>query len=169
MIMQPFNYVEKGFGLHDAFQAAGINVVEQNGNWLADDPVAAQTITDNYDAVAVARAQKWAEIKAKREAVKYAGVPITSVGKVIDTDEGARTQQLGLVLMGASLPQGLLWRFADNTLVPMTPALAQEIMQTTAERDIAVFAVGEAYRSQINVMTDWQAILDFDILSNWPA
>lgn len=167
--MQPINYIEKGFGLHEAFRAAGVHVVEQNGDWLADDPVAAQAIIDGYDALDAARKQKWVEIKAKREAVKYAGVPIVSVGKVIDTDEGARTQQLGLVMMGASLPSGLLWKFADNTLVPMTPALAQEIMQTTAERDIAVFAVGEAYRSQINVMTDWQAILDFDILSNWPA
>lgn len=167
--MQPINYIEKGAGLHDAISAAGFILVEQNGQWLADDAVSVQTIIDNYDAVAVARAQKLGEIKAKREAVKYAGVLIASVGKIIDTDEGARTQQLGLVLMGTSLPQGLLWKFADNTLVPMTPALAQEIMQTTAERDIAVFAVGEAYRSQINVMTDWQAILDFDILSNWPA
>jgi len=167
--MQPINYVEKGFGLHDAFRAAGLTVVEQNGNWLADDPVSAQAIVDAYDALAVARAQKWAEIKAKREEVKYAGVPIASVGKVIDTDEGARTQQLGLAMMGASLPPGLDWKFADNTLVLMTPALAQEVMLTTAARDMGVFAVGEAYRAQINAMTDWQAVLAIDISAGWPA
>lgn len=167
--MQPINYVEKGFGLHEAFRAAGVNVIEQNGVWLADDPVAAQAIIDGYDALDAARKQKWVEIKAKREAVKYAGVPIVSVGKVIDTDEGARTQQLGLVMMGASLPSGLLWKFADNTLVPMTPTLAQEVMATTAARDMAVFSVAETYRAQINAMTDWQAVLALDISGGWPA
>lgn len=167
--MQPINYTEKGFGLHDAIQAVGHTLVEQDGVWLADDPVAVQAIIDNYDVLATARAQKWGEIKAKREAIKYAGVPIASVGKVVDTDEGARTQQLGLVLMGASLPAGLQWKFADNTLVAMTPALAQEIMLTTAARDMAVFAVGEQHRAQINAMTDWQAVLAYDISAGWPG
>lgn len=167
--MQPINYTEKGAGLHSAITAAGYALVEQNGVWLADDAVAVQAIIDSYDALAVARLQKWGEIKAKREAVKYAGVPIASVGKTIDTDEGARTQQLGLAMMGASLPPGLDWKFADNTLVLMTPALAQEVMMTTAARDMGVFAVGEAYRAQINAMTDWQAILTLDISAGWPV
>jgi hypothetical protein len=167
--MQPINYTEKGFGLHEAVSAAGHQLVEQDGAWLADDPVAVQAIVDSYDALAVARTKKWDEIKAKRESVKYAGVPIASVGKVIDTDEGARTQQLGLVLMGAALPDGLLWKFADNTLVAMTPALAQEVMATTAARDMAGFSVAETYRAQINAMADWQAVLALDISGGWPA
>lgn len=166
--MYPVNYIEKGYGQHAAVQAAGHALVETSGQWLADDPAAVQAIIDSYDVLAVARAQKWDEVKAKRDAVKYSGVPIASVGKVIDTDEGARTQQLGLVLMGAALPAGLLWKFWDNTFSPMTPALAQEILATTAARDMAVFSVGEAYRAQINAMTDWQAVLSLDISAGWP-
>jgi len=167
--MYPVDYTEKGLGLHDLVRAAGFTLVEQNGQWLADDPVSVQAIIDGYDVLAVARAQKWEEIKVKREAVKYAGVPIASVGKVIDTDEGARTQQLGLVLMGASLPAGLLWKFSDNTFEAMTPALAQEVLATTAARDTAVFSVAEGYRATINAMTDWQAVLNLDISAGWPV
>lgn len=167
--MQPINYTEKGFGLHEAVSAAGHQLVEQDGAWLADDAAAVQGIIDSYDALAAAIAQKWEEIKAKREAVKYAGVPIASVGKTIDTDEGARTQQLGLVLMGAAMPAALRWKFADNTMVPMTPALAQEVLATTAARDTAVFSVAEGYRATINAMTDWQAVLNLDISAGWPV
>jgi hypothetical protein len=71
--------------------------------------------------------------------------------------------------MGAALPDGLLWKFADNTLVAMTPALAQEVMATTAARDMAVFYFAETYRAQINAMADWQAVLALDISGGWPA
>lgn len=167
--MQPINYTEKGTGLHEAIRDAGHALVEENGIWLADDALAVQAIIDGYDALSAARASKWEEIKVKREAVKYAGVPIASVGKTIDTDEGARTQQLGLVLMGAAMPAALRWKFADNTMVPMTPALAQEVLATTAARDTAVFSVAEGYRATINAMTDWQAVLNLDISAGWPV
>lgn len=154
-------------GLSEAIRSAGHWVEFSDNQPVCDDEAAVQAIIDGYDLLAEARAEKWAEIKAKREAVKYAGVPIASVGKVIDTDEGARTQQLGLVMMGAALPPGLEWKFADNTLVPMSPALAQEIMLTTAARDMSVFAVAEAYRAQLGTLTDYDQIMALDISAGW--
>lgn len=165
--MIQLNYTEKGNGLHEALGAAGLGIICHDGIWLG--PADAQAFIDAYDALAWARDQKWQQIKTKREAVKYAGVPIASVGKTIDTDEGARSQQLGLVLMGASIPSGLMWKFADNSFAPMTPTLAAEVLAATAARDMAVFAVAEGFRSQIGAMSDWQAVIALDITAGWPG
>lgn len=163
------SYTEKGAGLHAAIGAAGHSLWCADGEWMSSDDAAVQALIDGFDELAWAQDLKWNEIKAKREAVKYFGVFISSVARVIDTDEGARTQQLGLVMMGSAIPAGLEWKFADNSFVAMTPALAQEIMVTTATRDMAVFAVGESYRQQIGGMSDWQAVLALDITAGWPS
>ena len=45
------NYIEKGIGLHDALQAAGIKLVERDGVWISSDDVGAQAIIDSFDPV----------------------------------------------------------------------------------------------------------------------
>lgn len=50
------NYVERGFGLHIAVKAAGHALWQENGVWLADDPVAVQAIIDGFDPMTYLRA-----------------------------------------------------------------------------------------------------------------
>jgi hypothetical protein len=52
----PVNYVEKGFGLHLAVRAAGRVLLQENGVWIADDPVAVQAIIDAFDPMTYLRA-----------------------------------------------------------------------------------------------------------------
>jgi hypothetical protein len=80
------------------------------------------------------------------------------------SDLTSRTQQLGLVIMGAAIPAGLKWKTMGGTLVDMTPALAAQVFQSAAAQDAAHFAVAEAAIAAAN------ASPSFDLASiQWPA
>lgn len=162
------NYTEKGIGLHDAIAAAGqwLHFDSARG-WVASDEAAVQAIIDGYDPLPLALAAKWLEIQAERERRKNAGY--SAGGYRFHSDPDSRIQQLGLVMMGASLPAGIQWKTLGGGFVTMTPQLAGAIFQATAAGDTAIFAAAEAHRAAINAMTDWQAIADYDFSGGWPA
>lgn len=97
------------------------------------------------------RATVWARIKWHRDMCKAEGVKVGD--KWFHSDVDSRIQQLGLVMMGASVPP-VPWKTMDGTFITMTPTLAGQIFQATAARDMAVFAAAEQHRAAVNASTD---------------
>ena len=56
------NYVERGYGLHEAVRAAGHRLEHVNGIWISDDDAAVQAIIDVYDPVPYAKRKKIVEL-----------------------------------------------------------------------------------------------------------
>ena len=82
------------------------------------------------------------EIKAERDRrTLEGGYPVA--GKWFHSDTVSRTQQLGLVMMGANLPAGIQWKTMDGTFVTMTPALAQLLFQAATVQDTTTFAAAQ--------------------------
>lgn len=157
------SYTEKGYGLHDAVRAAGHWLEQRDGVWLSSDDAAVQAIINEYDPVPPAQAAKWEEIKAERDRRKTAGVRVA--GRTFHSDADSRIQQLGLVMLGASIPAGLQWKTLDGTFVTMTQQLAQQVFAATAASDQAIFAVSEAHRVAMLASIDPAA---YDFSGGWP-
>ena len=114
--------------------------------------------------IAQQKADIWEQIKAHRDQRKAQGVKVS--GKWYHSDADSRIQQLGLVMMGASIPAGLQWKTMDGSFVTMTQALAGAIFQSTAASDMAIFAVAEQHRAALNASADPAA---YNWQSGWPA
>lgn len=160
------NYIEKGIGLHDAIVAAGHWLRDEGGVWVSSDDAAVQSIIDAYDPIAPARAAKWDEIRTERERRKNAGYLVA--GHRFHSDADSRIQQLGLVMMGQSMPAGIQWRTLDSGFVTMTPSLAAAIFNAAASADMQLFAAAEAHRAAVNELTDLAAINAYDFSGGWP-
>ena len=91
-----------------------------------------------------AKAHKWEAIKAERDRRKAGGVKVGA--KWFHSDDGSRIQQMGLVMMGASIPANLQWKTMDGTFITMTQALASQVFQTVAASDQAIFTAAETHR-----------------------
>lgn len=110
-----------------------------------------------------AQAQAWERIKAKRDALKSGGVMVA--GKWFHSDPDSRIQQLGLVLMGASVP-AVQWKTLDGSFTLMSQALAGGIFQAVAGLDRALFAAAEAHKAAMTAAAD---PLAYDFSGDWPA
>jgi len=114
------------------------------------------------------RAAHWEAIKAERDRRTLAGGYVVSVEnepKWFHSDLLSRSQQIGLVLLGASIPPGLAWKTMDGSFVSMTQALAGAIFAAAAQQDQATFAAAEAARTVMDA--DPQS---FDLAAVvWPA
>ena len=113
-----------------------------------------------------AKAERIASIKAKRDKVKGDGVTVGA--NRFHSDADSRIQQMGLVMMGASLPP-VQWKTMGGTFVEMTPTLAGQIFAATAARDIAVFGHAEALIAQVNAAATPEDVAAIDIEAGWPA
>jgi hypothetical protein len=103
-------------------------------------------------------------IKAERDRRKIAGTPVGA--HVFHSDPDSRIQQIGLVMMGAALPAGIMWKTVGGAFVEMTPTLAGQIFQATAARDVALFAAAEAHIAAAAASAD---PLAYDFSAGWPA
>lgn len=103
------------------------------------------------------------QIKAERDQRKVAGCPVG--GHVFHSDDSSRIQQLGLVMMGASLPPGIMWKTADNGFVEMTPTLAGQIFAAQATRDTMLFAVAQQHIAGAAAAAN---PLEYDYSTGWP-
>lgn len=110
------------------------------------------------------RAAAWERIKAERERRRFNGVFVG--GNWFHSNDTSRIQQLGLVIMGANIPPGTLWRTMDNTEVPMSPTLAGGIFQAVAMSDAAHFAAAKVHRAAMELAPDPDA---YDFSAGWPA
>lgn len=113
-------------------------------------------------------AEIWERIKAERDRRKYAGVKVGA--HWFHSDDPSRIQQIGLVMMGASMPAGIQWKTltADDAapvFVEMTPELARQIFDAAAAHDQAVFAAAEAHRVAMEQSAD---PANYDYSTGWP-
>lgn len=106
----------------------------------------------------------WSQIKARREQVKSGGVKVGD--KWFHSDADSRVQQMGLVMMGDSIPANMQWKTMDGSFVIMTRRLAAEIFQAVAMLDMHVFAAAEKHRA---AMAEAENPFEYDFSTGWPA
>lgn len=94
------------------------------------------------------KAAKWEEIKAERDRRAQQGGYIVA-NKWFHSDQFSRTQQLGLVLAGANIPQGLQWKTMDGSFVPMTQSLANQVFAAAVSNDDAIFKKADQLRIEM--------------------
>lgn len=115
-----------------------------------------------------ARAAAWEAIKVERD--RRAGLGVKVGQHWFHSDQKSRTQQLGLVLLGANIPAGLQWKTLTLTpppvFVPMTQQLAQAIVSATAASDTAIFTAAEVHRIAVESSTAPQ---NYDFSTGWPT
>lgn len=103
------------------------------------------------------------EIKSDRDRRKGIGCPVGP--HRFHSDDASRIQQLGLVMMGQSMPAGVKWKTMDGSFADMTPTLAAQIFQAQAARDMALFAVCEQHIAAAALADD---PLAYDYSAGWP-
>lgn len=113
------------------------------------------------------QAAAWERIKVERDKQKCSGVKVGE--QWFHSDNSSRIQQLALVMMGNSLPVGLLWKTLTLQSLPvfveMTPTLAQSIFQATVASDAVIFDTAEKHRVKMEASTTPE---DYDFSNGWP-
>lgn len=108
-----------------------------------------QTFTAPAPDLTALRAAHWDAIKAERDKRIQTGGYQAS-GKWFHSDTFSRTQQMGLVMMGASIPGGLQWKTMDGSFVTMTQTLAGQVFAAAAASDAALFARAEQIKATMD-------------------
>jgi hypothetical protein len=124
----------------------------------------ATAILNPKKAIEEVRIACWEAIKVARD-VRTTGGGYKVGEHWFHSDTFSRTQQMGLVMLGASLPAGVEWKTMNGTKVVMTPALAQQIFAAAAASDIAIFAAAESHRAAMLASADPAT---YDYSGGWP-
>jgi hypothetical protein len=111
----------------------------------------------------VVRAALHIAIRAERDRRKFNGVLVS--GKWVHTDTYSRTQWMGMVMMGASIPS-IEWTTMDNTTITTSQALAGAVFQATATLDATLFAYAKSLIAAVDASSDPASV---DITTGWPA
>lgn len=119
---------------------------------------------DNSGYIAKRKAEIWEEIKKYRDhLVQTGGYKVGA--HWYHSDTFSRTQQIALVVMGASIPAGIMWKTLDNGYVPMTQALAQQIFAAGAAQDAALFAKAAEHKESLDLSSDPDS---YNWRAGWP-
>jgi hypothetical protein len=114
----------------------------------------------------------WSDIKAYRDAITSTGgykVRANDKDYWFHSDVFSRTQQIGLVLLGTSIPAGLQWKTMDGSYIEMTQALAQQIFAAAAASDANIFNVAKVHYTAIQAFNTVEEITNYDWRSiGWP-
>ena len=109
-------------------------------------------------------AQQWESIKTERDRRSQTGG--YKVGNYwYHSDQPSRTQQIALVVIGAGLPTGLMWKTMSGEFVNMTQTLAQQVFGTAVQSDQAIFAKAEYHRAQMTTSANPES---YDFMVGWP-
>ena len=108
----------------------------------------------------------WQQIQAERTRRQNGGYYVAAVNKWFHSDSTSRIQQLGLLMMGANMPSGIMWKTMDGSFVEMTPALAGAIFQAAGTHDMTAFAVAEQHRAAMLASSD---PMQYVFSGGWPA
>lgn len=106
----------------------------------------------------------WTLIKSYRDNLIQNGGYLAS-GKWFHSDTLSRTQQMGLVMMGASVP-AVQWKTMDGTFITMTQTLAGQIFAAAAMQDQALFSHAELLHATVLAAEDPNSV---DITVGWPS
>lgn len=112
-------------------------------------------------------AQVLERIKAERDRRKAGGVKVKvgTVNKWFHSDDASLIQQMGLVMMGTSIPADLRWKTMDGSFVTMTQAVAGSVFTAAAASDQAIFAVAETHKAAMESGADPAS---YDYSTGWP-
>jgi hypothetical protein len=114
-----------------------------------------------------AQAARWDEIKAEREKRMNGGFKVQvqpGVYKWYHSDQPSRTQHLGLILAGASVPP-IPWKTMDGTFEVLTPAIVTAIFASAFALDTALFNVAEQHEAFMMSSPDPAS---YDFSTGWP-
>lgn len=117
------------------------------------------------DPPAPTAAEIWERIKTERDRRTQLG-GYQAGGKWFHSDTFSRTQQIGLVMLGAGIPAGTMWKTMDGSFIEMTPTLAQQVFAAAAAQDLATFAAAEAHKAAMEAAADPAA---YNFSAGWPA
>jgi hypothetical protein len=81
------------------------------------------------------------------------------------SDTFSRTQQMGLVMLGANIPAGTKWKTMDGSFVTMTQTLAGQIFAAAVAKDIATFAAAETHIAAVKASDTPNS---YDFSQGWP-
>lgn len=143
----------------------GIGNVYEDLMHVGGDPIPSKAVLD-ADVLAQIKKLMWLKIQDERTRRQNGGVFINSVSKWFHSDQTSRIQQLGLVMMGASLPAGIMWKTMDGTFVEMTQTLANAIFNAVATLDQQAFGVAENHRVSMEASA---TPATYDFSGGWPA
>ena len=114
---------------------------------------------------AVQQEEMWTRIKQKRHDNLRGGVYVKSIGKWLHSDDESRAQYTFMRTMPA-LPEKMAWKTMDNTFVPMTKTLLDELSLQLLADEQADFANAERHRA---AMLKADNPLDYDYSGGWTA
>lgn len=136
-----------------------------SGIWTQQWSVAAYSAEDLAIRIENKRKTIWERIKEIRDRKTQEG-GYTTNSKWFHSDTFSRTQQIGLVMMGANIPANLQWKTMDGTFITMTPTLAGEVFAAAAAQDTALFTHAETLKYQVDNAADPATV---DITAGWPT
>lgn len=148
----------------DGLDGVGGSSMLANGGYRLDLTAGGSRLATAEEIRAAATEAAATAIKAERDRRKLTGTPVGQY--VFHSDPDSRIQQLGLVMMGASMPAGIQWKTLGTGYVEMTPTLAQQIFGATATRDVQLFAVADAHIAAAAAADD---PLAYDFSGGWPV
>lgn len=109
--------------------------------------------------------EMWTRIKQKRHDNLRGGVYVKSIGKWLHSDDESRAQYTFMRTM-PQLPEKMIWKTMDNTFVPMTQALLDELSLQLLADEQADFANAERHRA---AMLKADNPLDYGYSGGWTA
>lgn len=117
--------------------------------WTFDGNTINNPTLEEYNAVLKAEHQveQWRVIQAERDTRRAGGVNVG--GNWFHSDDTSRIQFLGLLMYGANMPPGIMWKTMSGTFVEMTSTLAQQIFGTIGAKDAAIFTAAETHRAHM--------------------
>lgn len=157
--MKTYRYTDAGSAVVAVIDEDGISRMSMLATGVPED---VQILP--YAPPAKTPAQIWEDIKVIRDRKTQQGG--YKVGADwFHSDTFSRTQQIGLTIMGASMPAGIMWKTMAGAFIGMTPALAQQIFAAAGAQDAALFGYAEQLKAQVEAAADTMSV---DINAGWP-
>lgn len=167
--MLPVTYTEKGIGLHRAIMETGHRLMQHDGTWLADDPIAVQAIIDGYTIDQV-KADVSAEIEAHAAELRNkvtAGIsPAEMASWSIKRAEAYAYQSSGNAADAPTLNIE-----ATTRGVALADVVARVVGNATALAGLeaAIAGVAGKHKDAVKALTTFDAVLAYDWRTGWPA
>ena len=111
------------------------------------------------------QAEMWERIKAKRARSCHTGIYIKSIKKWMHSDLDSRQQYTFLRTLD-KLPENLMWKTLDNSFVPMTRELLDELSLKLIVDEQHDFQNAERHKA---AMLKAENPLEYDYSSGWSA
>ena len=111
------------------------------------------------------QAEMWERIKAKRAQSCHAGIYINSIKKWMHSDLDSRQQYTFLRTLN-KLPEDLVWKTLDNSFVPMTRELLDELSLKLIADEQHDFQNAERHKA---AMLKAENPLEYDYSDGWSA